>query len=159
MITPHRLKVLRKLYTQLEKSSVSWAVIGSLGLALQRLPVDVHDIDIRSDKTGVYEIETLFSQFSTKKVTFCVSRKVRSYFGTLEIDGITVEIMGNLQFRHKNGTWGELEDFTDHLTTVPIDDMEIPVLSLEYEYTAYLRLGRTARAVMIKKWLETHRYR
>lgn len=157
MINPQHLKVLRKLYARLKETNISWAVVGSLGLALQGVPVKTHDIDIRSDMTGVYKIENLFSDYSCKKVTFSPSERVRSHFGTLEIDGITVEIMGNLQFRNKDGTWEKLEDFTKHLHIIQIESMEIPVLSLEYEHTAYLRLGRTARAALINQWLEAHR--
>jgi len=32
--------------------------------------------------------------------------------------------------------------------------MRIPVLSLEYEYRAYLRLGRREKAEKIRRWLE-----
>lgn len=31
--------------------------------------------------------------------------------------------------------------------------MQIPVLSLEYEYQAYLKLGRVNKAKMLWKWL------
>jgi hypothetical protein len=31
--------------------------------------------------------------------------------------------------------------------------MKVPVLSLEYEYQAYMKLGRTDKAEMLRKWL------
>jgi len=32
--------------------------------------------------------------------------------------------------------------------------MRIPVLSLEYEYQAYLKLGRIEKAEMLRSWLQ-----
>jgi len=32
--------------------------------------------------------------------------------------------------------------------------MQVPVLSLEYEYQAYLKLGRIDKAEMLRKWLQ-----
>lgn len=37
---------------------------------------------------------------------------------------------------------------------ITIDGMHIPVLSLGYEYTAYLALGRAERAEMLRTWLQ-----
>jgi hypothetical protein len=44
MTPPHRLKVLRKIVTRLQDSPVDWVVTGSLGMALQGVPVEVHDV-------------------------------------------------------------------------------------------------------------------
>jgi hypothetical protein len=35
-----------------------------------------------------------------------------------------------------------------------IEGIQIPVLSLEYEYQAYLKLGRIEKAERLKKWLQ-----
>jgi hypothetical protein len=32
--------------------------------------------------------------------------------------------------------------------------MQVPVLFLEYEYQAYLKLGRIDKAEMLRKWLQ-----
>jgi hypothetical protein len=36
---------------------------------------------------------------------------------------------------------------------VEIEKMKIPVLSLEYEYQAYLKLGRVEKAKLLRDWL------
>ena len=41
-----------------------------------------------------------------------------------------------------------------HRKWVNIDGMQIPVLSLEYEYQAYLKLGRVERTEILSKWLQ-----
>jgi len=148
------IKVLRKIYERLNDGSVNWVVTGSLGFALQGVPVDVHDIDIQTDKEGAYEIERRFSEFVIKKVAFRSTDKIRSHFGILMIDGIRVEIMGDIQKRLEDGSWEEPVDLNRYKRFVEIRGMKIPVLSLEYEYQAYLKLGRTEKAEILKKWLQ-----
>lgn len=57
MIRPEYLRVLRKIYDRLKNEKVNWGVTGSLSFALQEVPVEVHDIDIQTDKEGAYEIK------------------------------------------------------------------------------------------------------
>jgi len=151
MIDPSYLEVLRKIFSQLNNTNVNWVVTGSLIFAFQDVPVKPNDIDIQTDKAGAYEIERLFSEFVTKKVVFSSADKIRSHFGELLIDGIKVEIMGDLQKLLGDGTWEKPVDLKRHQRIVEIDGMKIPVLSLEYEYQAYLKLGRKKKAQMLKK--------
>lgn len=44
-----------------------------------------------------------------------------------------------------------------HKRSVEAGGMRIPVLSLEYEYEAYLKLGRTEKAQLLKERLRTNR--
>jgi len=68
MIEQVYLDVLRIIYTRLKDSGVDWVVVASLSLALQGVPVEVHDIDIKSDKTGAYEIERLLSEYVLRRI-------------------------------------------------------------------------------------------
>ena len=61
MIDSVYLNVLRQIHARLSNTDVNWVVTGSLGFALQGVPVQPHDIDIQTDKAGAYEIERLFS--------------------------------------------------------------------------------------------------
>lgn len=154
MIDPDYLNVLCKIYTRLNESPVNWVITGSLGFALQTVPVEPNDIDIQTDKTGAYEIERCFAEFVIKKVTFSSGARIRSHFGVLMIDGIKVEIMGDIQKRLDDGSWEHSVNLDYHKRIVEVEGMRVPVLSLEYEYQAYLKLGRIDRAEMLKKWLE-----
>jgi len=153
MIPQTHLKVLYKLYERLKDSNVNWVVTGSLGFALQGVSVEPHDIDIQTDKEGAYEIERLFSEFVVEPVRFKESERIRSHFGALMIDGIKVEIMGDIQ-KKVNDEWEPPVDINRYKRFVQIEGMKIPVLSLEYEYQAYLKLGRVEKAKMLKKFLE-----
>ena len=156
MIPQTHLKVLRKLYERLKGSDVNWAVTGSLGFALQGVPVEPHDIDIQTDREGAYEIERLFSEFVVESVKFKESERIRSHFGVLRIDGIEVEIMGDIQ-KKVGDEWEPPVDIDRHKRFVEIEGMKIPVLDLEYEYRAYLKMGRVEKAKMLRKFLDEGR--
>jgi hypothetical protein len=67
------------------------------------------------------------------------------------IDGITVELMGDLQKRLEDGSWEDPVDLDRQKRFVALEDMDIPVLSLEYEAQAYRKLGRIERAQMLQE--------
>ena len=153
MIDPRHLAVLRTIASRLDNSDVNWVVTGSLGFALQGVPVDVHDIDIQTDAAGAYAIERCFAAFSVRKVTFSAAERIRSHFGALVIDGIRVEIMGDIQKRLADGTWEDPVDLSRHKRFVNVEGMRVPVLSLEYECQAYEKLGRMDKVALLRRWL------
>ncbi len=155
MIDPTYLNVLNKIYTRLRNTNIHWAVTGSLSFALQGVPVVPNDIDIQTDEAGAYEIERHFADCVVRKVAFSSTEKIRSHFGALIIDDINVEIMGGIQKRLKDGTWENPVELERHKRVVEVEDMQVPVLSLEYEYQAYLKLGRLERARMLRDVLLT----
>lgn len=158
MIHPTYLNVLRQIYARLNDGGVNWAITGSLGFVLQGVPVEVHDIDIQTDEAGAYEIERRFSEFIIRKVTFSSIDKIRSHFGALMIDGLKVEIMGDIQKRLADGTWEAPVDLKCHKWIIEVEGMDVPVLSLAYEYPAYLKLGRIDKAEILRKWLHDERH-
>jgi len=155
MIDTRYLNVLRKLHARLSDGKVNWALTGSLSLALQGVPVQVNDIDVETDKAGAYEVERLFSEFVHRKVAYSSAGRIRSHFGVLMIDGVKVEIMGDVQKRSTDGTWEKPADLERYKRFVEVEGMQLPVLSLDYEYEGYLKLGRTEKSELIKKWLKT----
>ena len=159
MISESHLSVLRRIHSRLTEAGVNWVVTAGVNLALQGLRVEPDDIDIQTDEAGAYEIERRLSEFVTKKVAFSSTEKIRSHFGTLMIDGIDVEIMGDLQKRLDDGTWEPPLDLNRHKRFVEAGGMRIPVLSLEYEYEAYLKLGRTEKAKILEEWPRHSRHR
>ncbi|GAC1349272.1 MAG: hypothetical protein NVSMB27_20830 [Ktedonobacteraceae bacterium] len=151
MIDLSFIAVLCKLSSALKGSDVNWVVTGSLNFALQGLPLTPHDIDIQTDAVGAYEIAHRFAPYVTRQVTFSSTERIRSHFGALLIDGITVELMGDIQKRLEDGTWEDRVDLNRHKLFVLLEEMEIPLLSLEYEAQAYRKLGRIGRARMLRE--------
>jgi hypothetical protein len=154
MIEEQYLNVLRKIYLRLGDNQAIWVITGSLGMALQGMDVKIHDIDIQTNKYGAYEIEKCFPEYRVKPVHYSISERIRSHIGMLEINGIKVEIMGDIQKLLDDHTWEEPVKVEDHRCWIEINGIRIPVLSLEYEYQAYLQLGRIEKAEMLRKWLQ-----
>ena len=155
MIDPVYLSILRQIHARLANTDVNWVVTGSFGFALQGGPVQPNDIDIQTDKAGAYAIESLFSDAVIRKVKFSATERIKSHFGALQIDGVEVEIMGDIQKRGADGVWEEIVDPAHYKQMVEIAGLLVPVLSLEYEYQAYLKFGRVEQAKMLRRWLDS----
>jgi len=154
MIPDEYLRVLKKIVSRLAGHHFNWAVTGSLGMALQGVPLPVHDIDLQTDKEGALGIARLFAEYVVNPVTLRESEHIRSYFGVLEIDGIKVEIMGNLQKHLGEQEWEYPVQVELYRRWVEYGGLKIPVLDLEYEYQAYLKMGRLERAALLRQWLD-----
>ncbi len=146
-------KPLRLIASRLAGQPVNWALTGSASFALQGMDLQVHDLDLQSDANGAYEIERLMLEYRAEPVAYRVSERIRSHFGALEIDGVRVEIMGGLQKLLEDGRWEEPVDPARHRLFVPLEGLQIPVLSLDYEAQAYSRMGRLERAAQIRAFL------
>ncbi len=145
--------VLREINARLSNQSVNWVVTGSFSFALRGVPIRPNDIDLQTDARGAYKIERLCSSYVVLPVTWTESDRVRSHFGRLSIQGVTVDVMGDLEKCLPNGEWEDPPDLERHKRVILVDGMQIPVLSLAYEAAAYEKLGRTARARQLRAWL------
>lgn len=154
MVDQAHLQALRILYTRLNDSAIHWAITGSLCFALHGIPVTVHDIDVQTDREGAYLIEQRFAECVVRPVAFHTAERIQSHLGTLRVAGIEVEIMGDIQKRLPDGGWDEPPRLADHTEHLLVDGMRVPVLTIAYEYEAYLRLGRTERAQLLRAWLD-----
>jgi hypothetical protein len=62
--------------------------------------------------------------------------------------------MGDIQKRLGDQSWEKPVKVEYYRRWVEVGGMLIPVLSLEYEYQAYLKLGRIEKAEMLRSWLQ-----
>lgn len=154
MIPTSHWQVLRKLCAHLEPEGVVWALTGSTSLALQGVPVPVHDIDVQTDAEGAYAVQRCFSSYIAREVAHSATDTIRSHFGALTIDGVQVEIMGDIEKRLPGGEWEAPPPIALLRTYIEADGLRVPVLPLEYECEAYLKLGRPEKAQVIRETLE-----
>ena len=152
VIPPTHLLVLSNLVTGMP-DDVTWVVSGSTALALQDIPVQPRDIDLMSDKEGVYIIEGYFSEYVDNPVKFSKTETIASHFGSLMIGGIKVELMGDIQHRKADGSWTQPSDLTDKQKIISVDNIAVPVFQLQYEYEGYKLMGRHDRAALIRDYL------
>ncbi|MBU1117403.1 hypothetical protein KKD37_00380 [Patescibacteria group bacterium] len=150
MISKENIEVTKIITEKLSHDNINWALIGSSNLALQGVDVRAHDIDILTDKEGALRIGKLLKEFTKEEVGYKESEKFRSYFGKFIINGIDVEIMGDLLVVNPSGDiWDETTNFLDKKIYFQIDDTEIPIISLDQEYKAYSRQGKEKKAQKI----------
>ncbi len=147
------LPVLHHLYAALHGQDILWAITGSTGFALRDLPFTPKDIDLQTNASGAYTIEKALRQFVVRPVTFSGTDKIRSHFGQLRLDGIKVEIMGDVE-KWVNGRWESPPNLMQHREFVTFDGLELPVLSLAYERQTYEQMGRMETAVILQQWLD-----
>ena len=62
MVEQSYFAVLRTIYKHLRDTPIVWVVTGNLGMALQGMRLEVHDIDLQTDEIGAYEIEKRFAE-------------------------------------------------------------------------------------------------
>ena len=148
------LDALRSIVHHLDRTGINWVVTGSCGFALQGITTPVHDIDLQTDRAGAYAIERIFADRQRRPVVYSTAEPIRSHFGALEINGIQVEIMGDIQKQQSDGTWDSPIDLNRYKRWVTVDKMRVPVLDLAYEYEAYRLLGRDDKADLLRRWLD-----
>ncbi len=160
MIPTRVLRVLAILAEKLESSKTSWAVTGSTSLALQGVDLVPNDIDIMTDETGAYNIANLFKEHIVSPVRFKRSPKYESHFGRLEVDGVTIEIMGNLRV-FRGGQWSPImTPQTREVENIEVENQKVPVISLASQNdSGYLkeRLGRTRSMFPRQGHFDDHR--
>ncbi|WP_249865258.1 nucleotidyltransferase domain-containing protein [Paenibacillus konkukensis] len=139
------------IYSRLAATELNWALTGSAGLAYQGLPVQPNDIDIQTDEAGAYAMERMFASYIAKPVAYSSNGRIRSHFGKLLVDGIEVEIMGDIE-KLVDGQWEKTPPLASIKRIVQAGDMRLPVLSPDYEAEAYRKLGRFEKAEMIRLW-------
>lgn len=153
-IDPAHLDALRLIVDRLQGLPFPWVVTGSLGMALQGMPLHVNDIDLQTNQEGAFEIERRLKDFSVQPVRLIEKEQMRSYLGALEIQSIAVEIMGDIQRLGTNG-W-EPVDLAAYIHFAQAAGMRIPVLSIRYEAGAYQKMGRVEKAALLREWAGTH---
>ncbi len=142
-VKPRWRSVLRRIARRLDGAGVAYKVVGGASLALHSVPVPVRDLDIETDAEGAYRFGALFAPHVVEPVALRESQVYRSHIGRFEIDGLSVEILGDLH-RREGARWVPTAATTE--TTVHLDDVPVRVSWLEEETLAYIRRGRLDRA-------------
>jgi hypothetical protein len=152
---PARFRLaLSEIYRILNDRKVTWALTGSLSFALQGVPVRPNDIDLQTDEAGAYEIEKRFAPHIHRPVSFSTTGRIRSHYGVLLIDGIKVDVIGDIEKRLPDGSWTPPPDLVHQRRFIVVAGFQIPVLKIEYEIEAYTLLGRIEQAQLLQAWLD-----
>ncbi len=120
-----------KLVSEKIPSNIKWAVDGSTSLALQGIDVTPHDIDILTDHEGAIRIQESLKKYNVVPISHSSNEKYDSYFGTFEVKGIKVEVMGDLRV-FRSGKWSTLQNpSTVDIANRNLEGVSIPVVSVK----------------------------
>jgi len=156
-LPPEHRTALHRIIPRLASMPYPWAITGSLGQALQGVPLTPHDIDLQTTQEGAYEIETRLSPFVTEPVREKTGPLLRSTFGRMAVEGVQVEVMGDIQKAQPDGSWDAPPSLEEVITWVDVEGFHLPVMSIAYEVEAYRKMGRLERVALLEHWLEEHR--
>ncbi|MFX1469419.1 MAG: nucleotidyltransferase domain-containing protein [Promethearchaeota archaeon] len=151
------LDSLKFIISKLEQTDINWCLVGSLSLYLQGVKIKPNDIDILTDKEGAYKLNKIFDEHEIQKVQFNKSNLFYSHYGKLNINGVIVEIMGDLRI-FIDGEW--TKNIRSRLNSKKIifyKGLKIPVSPLQDQLKSYIGLNRTKdlkKVKMIKKTLK-----
>jgi hypothetical protein len=146
---------LRIIVEQLSDLPEAWALTGSVGMVLQGMPLEVHDIDLQTSPLGAIQIQQRLAEWMSVAVRQVESPRMRSLLGKAILQGVEVEIIGGVQKRLENEEWEEPVNVAEHCRRVEWQGLSVPVLALEYEAEAYRRMGRLEKAEQIDRWLNS----
>lgn len=145
---------LLQFHDRLRDSGVTWALTASLNLALRGIDIEPVDIDVITDENGANAIESVFSECVIRPVSHSRSRekRIESHFGVIELDGVEIEIMGDV--RHfVDGEWTGSVDVAAHREFIDLEGRTIPIMSLKHELSGYRDLGRKKRVEQVESHL------
>jgi hypothetical protein len=158
ILLPDKITAALKVLSSTLGEGVEWAVSGSLALALYGLPVVPKDIDLQTDRAGADAIARLLGAYQVYPPGLHLGvRLMRSYLGQYRVEGVVVEVMGDLEYQSVNGSWHNAPDFKLQRRTLEYLGISVPVVSLEYLHEFYLQLQRPARVALIEAKLEAQR--
>lgn len=155
ILLPDKITAALRVLLHTLDQGVEWAISGSLALALYGLPVVPKDIDLQTDRSGADALSRLLQAYQVYPPGLHLGvRLMRSYLAQYRIEGVVVEVMGDLEYQSVNGSWHRAPDFKLQRRTQEYLGISVPVVSLEYLHEFYLQLQRPARVALIEAKLQ-----
>jgi DNA ligase (NAD+) len=113
----------------------NYAIRGTASLVLQKIDMNVDDIDVVGDSKMALACNEIFKEYLIKPVAYSESPKFKSYFGQFEINGIKIEIMGDWQIKNPKGEW----------LSVPVQRTQVDgiwLTTIDTEIAMFTAMGR-----------------
>jgi hypothetical protein len=128
-----------------------WVLTGSGSLRFQGVDIPVNDLDLQTDIENVYVIEKKLAEFMQVAVHPWESEHTFSLHGQAEINGVTVELLGDIKHRQPGGVWEPSAEILSSRIWISWRGHEVPVFPLEFEAQAYAKMGRVEKANLIRE--------
>lgn len=129
---------------------INYALIGSLNLQIQGIDIKPNDIDILTTPEDIKKIEQILKGYQTKEVYFDESGGVNSFKTFFEIEGIEVEVLGNVDNTCRP------KDSLIKKIIIDFNGIKLPCIPLEEELFAYQKMGREDKVNLINNYLKNY---
>ncbi|MGQ4892376.1 MAG: nucleotidyltransferase domain-containing protein [Candidatus Njordarchaeia archaeon] len=150
MVSEDMLKVLKFIAQAFKKHDINWVLAGSISLALQGVDVEPHDIDIITTEEDALKLNNILKEYMVKKVEYSETPHFKSHYGKFKINNIEVEIMGNPKEK-RGDKWFDLSSRLRNKNFVKLDELDLPVSSLEDHLESYMSSGREKDVGKVEK--------
>lgn len=127
-------------------ANYNYAIRGTSSLVLQKIDMNVDDIDVVGDRLMAEACNEIFKENLIKPVVYSESPKYKSYFGQFKINGILVEVYGDWEIKTPKGEWKKIE-----IDRVLVDN--VYVTTIQTELAMFAAMGRWSAYWKLKKQL------
>ena len=145
-------EVLKRIAQCFADEHIIYGLGGSCVLVAYDILEDMRDIDIVVALEDIERARYILESMAVLKCSGknCLVENEYSY--VYELDGVEVELMSNIHIRHDEGLY--TLPFSQKRVTyrMCIDDLMIPVMSLEDWYVFYQLIGKQERVDQIEGW-------
>lgn len=111
------------------------------------------DIDILTDKKGIFKIDKLLKEYSKKALEYSSNSRYKSYYSTYEILDVNIDLMSNFQYKKKDNKWSEQVPLNRY-KTFHFEEMDLKLLPLDLELKEYYQTNRLEKYTKIKEFVE-----
>ncbi|MDA4135934.1 MAG: hypothetical protein OK449_02890 [Thaumarchaeota archaeon] len=155
------LRATVKIGTMLKDAQAKWALGGDAGEIIKGVNVRTYYLEIVTTKEGTEEICMLLADYMTLAPAASEKRLSRdadfggkmlpiynrSHYAELKVDGVRVEVYGDLQFKVAEWDWGDPIDY--EVEFVNIIGKNVPTIPLRLKSELDLGLGWLDRVELI----------
>lgn len=150
-------RALHLILDRLAEREIPWALSGSAALFLNGMQVEVHDLDLTTDETGVRAIADALAEFVVTPPGWWETDKFASQFARLQVDGGQVDIVGRpFVVKRAEGTVA-LQPWSIR-RNIAFEGRKLPIIPLEAQLIAYVMMERETKAGLIADHLRVHGY-
>ena len=140
---------IAKTMSHHQQRGIKWRIGGSSCLFIQGVNINPSDIEIITTKKGAEIICQIFNEFVDKPLHELEIKDLgRCYFGTLKIDGIQIEIQGELRLYEGDQL---SEDLLEPIQSIWIGEVEVPISPIKIMRERYQNHGGNRAKVKIDR--------
>jgi len=149
-------KQLIEWFKLLNQRQIRYGVGGSWMLKEYGLPTEPKDIDLFIHSDDINKCLDLIEPYHVDKASDSDSPFKTEFFTTLQIESLSIDIMGGFAYLHDQGLYKAIFDDHSIVSEVIVDDVHIPLMSLEEWYVLYIVMGRQKQCELIEHHWKHH---